>query len=118
MKITVYQNPACTTCKNLDSELRALGAEYEKINYYTDGISAEKLKSLVAKMDMPPKALLRTKAKEYKLLNLDSDEVSDDEIIGYMIRHPDLMQRPIVEMGDKAVLARPAEKIREIIGQA
>jgi arsenate reductase len=67
-------------------------------------------------MKLAPRELLRTSEPVYRELGLGKREYSDDEIIALMLRHPDLIQRPIVERGEKAVLGRPVEKIKEIIG--
>jgi len=66
-------------------------------------------------MGITPRELLRTREPVYKELGLDAREVSDDELIRLMVEHPDLMQRPIVERGERALLARPAERILEIL---
>lgn len=89
--------------------------DFEKVNYYIDPFSKTKLKSLLKKMNMKPAELMRSKEKIYKELNLKNKDHSDDELIDLMIKHPDLVQRPIIEMEDKAILARPPEKIREFL---
>jgi len=76
-----------------------------------DGIVPE----LLRKMDLAPRDLLRTREEIYKTLKLGERELPDDEIIDLMVKHPDLIQRPIVEKGAKAILARPAERLKEIL---
>jgi len=66
-------------------------------------------------MGLKPRELLRTKEEIYKTLRLGDPQLSDDEIVDAMIAHPDLIQRPIVENGSRAILARPAERLREIL---
>jgi arsenate reductase len=66
-------------------------------------------------MGLKPRELLRTKEAIYKTLRLGERQLSDDEIVDAMIAHPDLIQRPIIENGSRAILARPAERLREII---
>jgi arsenate reductase len=66
-------------------------------------------------MGISPRELLRTGEQVYKDLNLGKRELSDDEIIKLMVEHPDLIQRPIVERGTRAVLGRPTEKIKELL---
>ena len=66
-------------------------------------------------MGIPPRELLRTGEPVYKELNLGGRELSDDEIIRLMAEHPDLIQRPIVERGARAVLGRPTERIKELL---
>jgi arsenate reductase (glutaredoxin) len=67
-------------------------------------------------MGVAPRELLRKGEAAYRELNLGGREVSDDELIRLMVEHPDLLQRPIVERGNRAVLGRPTEKIRELLG--
>ena len=66
-------------------------------------------------MGLKPRELLRTKEEIYKTLRLGERQLSDDAIVDAMIAHPDLIQRPIVENGSRAILARPAERLREIL---
>jgi arsenate reductase (glutaredoxin) len=70
---------------------------------------------LIKKMGVGPRELLRTGEAVYKELDLGKREVSDDELIRLMAENPDLIQRPIVERGDRAVLGRPTERIRELL---
>lgn len=79
-------------------------------------LSEKKLRELVKKMGIQPRALLRTTEAIYRELGLGKKDFSDDEIIALMARHPDLIQRPIVERGDRAVLGRPTEKIKALLG--
>jgi arsenate reductase len=114
-KITVYEKPTCSKCREVDKILRESGSEYEKINYYVEPIKEEKLRELLKKMKMSARQLLRTSEAVYKELQLGKRELDEDELIKLMIKHPDLIQRPIVEKGAKAVLGRPVENIREIL---
>lgn len=114
-KITVYEKPTCSKCREVDKLLRTAGADYEKINYYTTPLSKARLTELLKKMDMPARSLLRTSEAKYKELGLAKAELSDKELIDLMVEHPDLIQRPIVERGDKAVLGRPVENIQVLL---
>lgn len=114
-KITVYEKPTCSKCREVDKILRESGAEYEKINYYVQPLNEKKLRELLKKMHMSPRQLMRTGEATYKELQLAKREVGDDELIQLMVKHPDLIQRPIVERGARAVLGRPVENIREIL---
>jgi arsenate reductase len=99
----------------LDKILRESGADYEKINYYVEPLSQAKLSELLKKMGMPARALLRTSESTYKELGLAKAELSEKEIIALMVKHPELIQRPIVERGSKAILGRPVENIRPLL---
>lgn len=114
-KITVYQKPTCTTCRKVHAALKENGADFEAIDYYVDPISKEKLKDLLSKMNMPAVELLRKREDIYKELGLADKDLSDEEWIDLMAKNPDLIQRPIVECGQKAILARPAERIAEVL---
>lgn len=114
-KITVYEKPTCTTCRNADKILRESGIDYEKINYYVEPLSAPKIKELLKKMGISARQLLRTAEPAYKDLGLATSQHSEDELVGLMVKNPDLIQRPIVERGDRAVLGRPVEKIAELL---
>ncbi len=115
IKITVYEKPTCTTCRSLSKLLIENGIDFEKVNYYVEPFSKSKLRSLLKKMKSKPSKILRTKEKIYKQLNLKTKTYSDEELIDLMVQYPDLVQRPIVEAGDRAVLARPPEKVKEIL---
>lgn len=114
-KITIYQKPTCTTCRQVYAALKDSGVDFDAVNYYTDPISKMKLKELVKKMGISARELFRTKEDIYKELKLAGKELSDDEAIELMAKHPDLIQRPIVEKGNRAILARPAERLKEIL---
>ena len=99
----------------MDKLLRASGIAYEKVNYYTEPLSRKKLTELLRKMDMKPRELLRKSEPVYKELGLSEDKFNDSELIALMIEHPDLIQRPIVERGERAVLGRPTENVKELL---
>jgi arsenate reductase len=88
--------------------------DYEKVNYYIEELSEEKLRDLLRKMNLSPYDILRKKEAVFKELNI-SEKTSPDEIVKLIIENPNLLQRPIVEVGEKAVLARPVEKALELI---
>lgn len=114
-KITVYQKPTCTTCRQVYTALKEKGVDFEAVNYYLDPIPKPKLKELLKKMGMSAAQLLRTKEPVYQELKLNEKELSEDEVLNLMVKHPDLIQRPIVEKGKRAILARPAERLKEIL---
>jgi arsenate reductase (glutaredoxin) len=95
--------------------LKESGADFEAINYYIEPIPKKKLKKLLTKMKLSAKDILRTKEPIYKELKLAERDLSEDELINLLVKYPDLIQRPIVEKGKKAILARPAERIKEIL---
>jgi len=116
-RITIYEKPTCSTCREADRILRESGVAYDKVNYIIEPLGEEKLRSLLTKLRIAPRELLRTKEAIYRELNPDKRELTDDETIALMVKHPELMQRPIIERGERAVLGRPAEKIREFLNR-
>jgi arsenate reductase (glutaredoxin) len=114
-KITVYEKPTCTKCREADKLLRESGVDYDKINYYVKPLSANKLQDLLKKMGISASELLRTTEPIYRELKLAKAEKSEKELIALMVKHPDLIQRPIVERGSKAVLGRPTENIKKLL---
>ena len=113
-KIIVYEKPTCTTCRKTIKMLNELGIGFEKINYYIKPFTKNKLKTLLKKMDMKPSELLRKNEKAYKELNFKNNKYTEAQILDFMINDHNLIQRPIVEKGEKAILGRPIEKIKEI----
>src|SRR5437016_6575757 len=99
----------------MDKLLRESGIPFEKINYYLEPLSEKKLRELIKKMGIKPRDLLRTGEPIYRELELGKKEFSDAEIISLMVKHPDLIQRPIVERGERAVLGRPTENVKAVL---
>ncbi|TKS59898.1 MAG: arsenate reductase (glutaredoxin) [Nitrospira sp.] len=113
--ITIYHKPTCTTCRQAVQMLKDSGKPFAAINYYEQTFTKGQLKSLLKKAGLSPKDVLRTKEDIYKELGLAKKSLSDDELLDLMMKHPDLIQRPIVEKGEKAILARPAESIKQLL---
>ena len=113
--ITVYQKPTCTTCRQVYAALKEAGVDFNAVNYYVDPIPKAKLKELLRKMETPVQELIRKKEDIYKQLRLAEKKLTDEQWIDLMVKHPDLIQRPIVEKGSKAILARPPERLKEIL---
>ena len=113
--IKVYQKPTCTKCRQTLARLNECGVEFEAVNYYETPLTETELRKLVDKLGIPPRELLRKGEAIYRELELGKREVSDDELIRLMVKHPDLMQRPIVVRGERAVLARPVENLDALL---
>ncbi|MGH9462621.1 MAG: ArsC/Spx/MgsR family protein [Vicinamibacteria bacterium] len=95
--------------------LRESGVDYEELDYTVNPIPKAKLAELVRKIGIKPRDLLRTKEAAYRELGLSDPAVTDDQILDAMVAHSELIQRPIVEVGKRAVLARPVERARELL---
>jgi arsenate reductase len=115
MPVTIYHNPACGTSRNTLAMIRQSGAEPRIIEYLKTPPSRQELKELIRAMGTKPRALLREKGTPYKELGLDDPKWSDDELIGFMLEHPILINRPIVVTERGVRLCRPSEMVLEIL---
>ena len=113
-KITVYEKPTCTTCRNLSKLFLENGVGYDKVNYFIEPFTEKKLAALLKKTGLRPFEVLRRAEPDFKGLGIIA-ESTDAEVIKAMVDNPTILQRPIVEVGDKAVLARPIEKALELL---
>jgi arsenate reductase (glutaredoxin) len=110
--IRVYEKRTCTTCRKLSALLTERGVEFEAVEYHVDGLSEEELRSLLAAANLQPSEALRLREEGAKELKAAGDE---EAILSAMVERPALLQRPIVLNGDRAVLARPIERVLEIL---
>jgi arsenate reductase len=115
MTITIYHNPACGTSRNTLAMIRQSGVEPEIIEYLKTPPSREKLVKLIADMGMGPRDLLRRKGTPYDELGLDDLKWTSDELIGFMLAHPILINRPIVITPKGTRLCRPSEVVLDIL---
>ncbi|MCZ8546670.1 arsenate reductase (glutaredoxin) [Mesorhizobium qingshengii] len=115
MTVTIYHNPACGTSRNTLAIIRQSGEEPEVIEYLKTPPSRQRLVELIAAMGMTPRALLREKGTPYAELGLADPKWTDDEILDFMLAHPILINRPIVVSPLGVVLARPSEKVLDIL---
>ncbi|MGH9906843.1 MAG: ArsC/Spx/MgsR family protein [Pyrinomonadaceae bacterium] len=99
----------------MDRLLRESGVPFEKVNYYTAPLTKKKLRELLTKMKLSPRELLRTSEPVFRELGLGKDTFTDEQIVSLMIEHPDLIQRPIVERGSRAILGRPVENVKALL---
>ncbi|MCX5723761.1 MAG: arsenate reductase (glutaredoxin) [Nitrospirae bacterium] len=113
--VTIYQKPTCSTCRQAVQVLKESGQPFTAVNYYEQPFTKAQLKGLLKKAGLAPKDILRTKEDIYKELGLAKKNLSDDEWLDVLIAHPDLIQRPIVEKGEQAILARPVESINKLL---
>jgi arsenate reductase (glutaredoxin) len=115
MTITIYHNPACGTSRNTLAMIRQSGEEPVIIEYLKDPPSRERLVELINAMGIPVRGLLRQKGTPYDELGLSDPKWTDDELIDFMMKHPILINRPIV-VTDKGVrLCRPSEVVLDIL---
>jgi arsenate reductase len=111
--IVVYEKAACTKCQRLARLLDERGIEFDRVEFHIDPLPADRIAGLLAKAGVTPRQALRL--KEPGAQELVDAGASDDEILAAMAADPKLLERPIVERGDRAVLARPAERVLELL---
>ena len=115
MTVTIYHNPACGTSRNVLAMIRERGIEPKIVEYLKTPPTAAKLKSLLAQMGISSRELLRKRGTPYEELGLDDAKWSEADLIGFMTKHPILIERPIVETLKGTRLCRPKEKALEVL---
>ena len=115
MKPLIFHNPICGTSRNTLAIMKASGEQPEVVEYLKNPPSRDYLVELLAKMNISPRELLRSKEAINDELGLDNPELSDYEIIDAMIAHPILINRPIVVTNKGAALCRPSERVFELL---
>jgi arsenate reductase (glutaredoxin) len=113
-ELLVYEKRTCTTCQNLAALLEERGVDFDRVDFHVEPLSADEIRKLVRKTGRPARELFRAREPVYSELGLGSREVDDDEAIALMAEHTELMQRPVVVRGGRAVLARPVERVDEL----
>jgi arsenate reductase len=113
--LTIYEVSRCSTCQKLAALLADEGIEYEGVEYHETGLDEATIRSLLAKSGLGPRDVLRMREPLVAELGLlDGVGVGDDELIAAMVAHPKLLQRPIAVRGDRALLARPVQRVLEL----
>ncbi|EJO93504.1 arsenate reductase [Ectopseudomonas mendocina DLHK] len=113
--LTLYHNPRCSKSRGALELLEARGLQPTVVRYLETPPSANELKSLLGKLGIGARDLLRSGEDEYKALNLADASLSEAQLIAAMVEHPRLIERPILVVGDKAVIGRPPEKVLELL---
>lgn len=113
--ITIYHNPACGTSRNVLGLIRNSGEEPTIIEYLKTPPDAETLRSLIRAMGVPARDVLRQKGTPYDELGLADPTWTDEQLIGFMLEHPILINRPIVVTPLGVRLCRPSEAVLDIL---
>lgn len=113
--LTLYHNPRCSKSRGALELLEARGLAPTIVRYLETPPDAATLAQLLGKLGIGARQLLRTGEDEYKALDLANPALSDAQLIDAMVKHPKLIERPILVAGDKAVVGRPPEKVLEIL---
>jgi len=111
MAIQIYEKPTCTTCRKLAKLLAERGIGYERVEYHVLGLTEDEVRDLLAKTGASAADLLRRREPGAKELAA----AGEDAIVAAMAQRPELLERPVVVNGDRAVLARPIERALEIL---
>lgn len=115
MTVTIFHNPKCGTSRNTLAMIRASGEEPVIIEYVQNPPTRKRLLGLLAAMNMTPRELLREKGTPYVELGLSDPKWTDDELIDFMMAHPILINRPIVETPRGTRLCRPSELVLPLL---
>jgi arsenate reductase (glutaredoxin) len=113
--ITIYHNPDCGTSRNVLALIRNTGDEPVVIEYLKNPPDRTTLQRLIAQMGMPVRDLLRRKGTPCDELGLDDPKWTDEQLIGFMLAHPILINRPVVETPLGTRLCRPSEAVLDIL---
>jgi arsenate reductase (glutaredoxin) len=114
-ELTVYEKRTCTTCKNLAVLLEERGVDFDRVDFHVEPLSEDQIRELVRKTRRPARELFREREPVFAELGLGEREVDDDEAIALMAEHTELMQRPVIVRGERAVLGRPVERVLELL---
>ncbi len=110
----IYHNPRCRKSREGLELLKNSGQDFEIVEYLKTRLSSDEIKSLLEKLNLEAEGLVRKGEAIWKE-NFKGKDLSDQEIIEAMATHPKLIERPIVEKGNKAVLGRPPENIKTLL---
>jgi len=115
MSITLYHNPKCSKSRETLELLKQNGITPTIIEYLKTPPTAETLKKILIQLGMAPRDLMRKKEEVYAECRLDDPSLSEGALIDYMVKHPILIERPIVLANGRAALGRPPEQVLEIL---
>ncbi|AZE55969.1 Uncharacterized protein YfgD [Pseudomonas synxantha] len=113
--LTLYHNPRCSKSRGALELLEARGLAPTVVRYLETPLDAAQIKALLKKLGISARQLLRIGEDEYKTLNLADANLSEAQLIAAIAAHPKLMERPILETADQAIIGRPPENVLEIL---
>lgn len=111
----IFHNPRCSKSRQALKLLKGNNCKIEIISYLEIDLEVSLIEDILKKLALKPRDILRKGEQEYKDNNLKKDNLSEEDLINYMIKYPKLIERPIVVKGDKAVIGRPPENVLELI---
>jgi arsenate reductase (glutaredoxin) len=114
-EVTILHNPNCSTSRHAMDEAKAAGTDVEVVQYLKTPLDEQALLDLMAKLEDPPADLVR-KDGYFKDQGLNADDYTTPEAVaGLLVKHPRLMQRPVLVRGDKAIIGRPKDRVAPFI---
>jgi arsenate reductase len=114
-EVVIYHNPKCSKSRETLALLRGRGIEPKVILYLETPPDAGELDRILRLLKVEPKALMRRKEEEYRALGIDEKTLRREELVSLMVKHPILIERPIVTKGNRAALGRPPEEVLKIL---
>ena len=111
----IYHNPRCSKSRQTLEILDQHDIETEIVLYLDNPPSAKEIVSILNKLELSPRDILRKGEDVYKELNLKNDNLTNKDLINFMVENPKLIERPIVIRGDKAVIGRPPENVLSLV---
>ena len=115
MSVTIYHNPKCSKSRQTLELLREQGITPNIVEYLKSPPTTEQLEDILAQLGFEPRDLMRKKEDIYAESDLENPSLTDAELIGFMVKHPILIERPIVLANGKAAMGRPPEQVLEIL---
>jgi len=113
---TLFHNPSCSKSRSAKEILEGAGVEYELVEYLKKPPTKAELEHIVDLIEDPPGDLVRRKDPKFKALDLDPTGYRDKaSVVALLVDHPELMERPVVVAGDRAVIGRPTERVQELL---
>lgn len=114
-ELRLYHNPRCSKSRGALDLLEQRGLNPTIVRYLDTPPDAPQLQALLVRLGIGPRDLLRRSEAEYQALGLDDTSLTDGQLIAAMVAHPKLIERPILEVGDRAVIGRPPERVLELL---
>lgn len=114
-EVVIYHNPRCSKSREALAWLRARGVEPRIVAYLEQGLEEAEVRSLLGKLGIGVRELLRTNEQAYRELGLADPSRSDADLVRALCQQPKLLQRPLVVCGRRAVIARPAERAADLL---
>lgn len=112
---TIYHNPRCSKSRETLALLEQAGVPLTIVRYLESPLDDLEVRNLLQKLGLPARELLRQKEEDYSALGLDDPALGEAELIAAIVNHPRLLERPVVTHGNRAVIARPPERVQELL---